>query len=92
MLFLDEIAAVPNCRGIQWNPVVDYGFPTRHVEPLREIRRRGLALYLTCETVEEACAITRELGPQRLFIRLSRVFDSPDQAEEAIARIARACG
>lgn len=87
MRFLDAIQECPGIRGIQWNPETDYGRPSRHLDALREIRRRGLCLYVHCDTVEQAVVATRALGPDGLLLKLPP-FGSRETAEAAITRIA----
>lgn len=87
--FLDQLATLPRLNGIQWNPEPPAGSPVRWLDALRAIRARGWVLHVGCETTEEAITLTRELGPDGLFIVLPR-FDSFDTAEEAIRRIERA--
>lgn len=90
MRFLDQLQEIPQLRGIQWNPETHYGRPSQHLDNLREIRRRGLVLFLTVDSVEEAVVATRELGSDGLFMKFRGLFESFTQAEEAIAAIARA--
>lgn len=85
----DIIEGCPKLNGIQWNPETTPGTPTDCIEMLREIRRRGMCLYVTCE-VDQAVAVTRELGPDGLCLRLP-VFDSVDEAERAVQEIDKAC-
>lgn len=83
MRFLDQLQQCPKLNGIQWAPERDYGKPSRFYNELREIRRRGLCLYVACADVAEAVALTREIGPDGLFLSLPP-FDSVGEAEAAI--------
>jgi hypothetical protein len=88
MGFLDQLQAIPNLKGIQWNPQTDYGKPSRHLAALKEIRRRGLVLHLFVDDVEEAVRVARELGPDGLFLRFRSVFETREKAEEALECVA----
>ena len=83
MRFLDQLQQCPKLNGIQWNPERDFGKPSRFYNELREIRRRNLCLYVACADVSEAVALTREIGPDGLFLSLP-AFDSVAEAEAAI--------
>ena len=89
MRFLDMLATLPGLNGIQWNPEPPAGPPTRWIDAFREIRSRGLSLYVGC-TVDDAVEITRQIGPDGLCLNLGGL-NSRAEAEEAIERIARAC-
>lgn len=80
--FLDLLCQCPKLTGIQWNPETIAPRPPAWIEAFREIRRRGLVLMMGC-TVDEAVVLTRELGPDGLFLLLP-VFSSRDEAQEAI--------
>jgi hypothetical protein len=88
--FLDLLADLPDLHGIQWNPEPDSGPPTEWLDAFRDIRSRGLSLYVNCPSVGEAAAVTRALGPDGLFIVLPR-FETAAEAEAAIAAVERAC-
>jgi hypothetical protein len=90
MRFLDLLQTCPKLNGIQWNPEHDWGYPSRFYPELREIRRRGLCLYVACASVEEAVGVTRELGPDGLFLSLP-AFDTAAQADAAVAQIEQSC-
>ncbi len=87
--FLDQLRAMPKLNGIQWNPETTAGSPVLWVDSLREIRRRGFSLMINT-TVEEAVALTRELGPDGLFLLLNGI-SSEAEAEAAIAAVSAAC-
>lgn len=87
MRFLDQLQQCPKLNGIQWNPEHDFGKPSRFFTELKEIRRRGLCLYVACADVNEAVALTREIGPDGLFLTLPP-FDSVAAAESAIKALA----
>ncbi len=90
MRFLDLLCTLPKLNGIQWNPEPPAGSPALWLDAFRAIRDRGLALYVTCNTVDEALVITRSLGPDGLMLVLPR-FASRHEAEQAIREIERAC-
>jgi len=87
--FLDLLGTLPRLTGIQWNPEPPAGSPVRWLSALRDIRARGWVLHVNCGTVDEAVTLTRELGPDGLFIVLPR-FDSVAAAEDAIRAVQRA--
>jgi len=87
--FLDHLRAMPGLNGIQWNPETTAGSPIHWLDALREIRRRRFSLMIWVN-VEEAVILTRELGPDGLFLQLTDV-DSEARAEEAIAAVSAAC-
>lgn len=88
MRFLDQIAQIPNLKGIQWNPEFDYGQPVTHIEALRKIRERGLVLHLSVDTLDDAVAVCRELGPDGVFIKFRNLFATAEDVEEAVRRLA----
>jgi hypothetical protein len=90
MRFLDHLQQIPELKGIQWNPETHYAEPTHHLDDLREIRERGLVLFLTVDSTAEAVAITRELGPDGLYLKFPALFESATCAEDAIAAVADA--
>ena len=90
MRFLDLLRALPKLNGIQWNPEPPAGSPLGWFPAFHEIRRRGFNLVISCTNVDEAIAIARELGPDGLALFLP-TFDTREQAEEAIRRVAAAC-
>lgn len=87
MRFLDQIAQIPNLKGIQWNPEFDYGQPLTHIEALRKIRERGLVLHLSVDTVDDAVAVCRELGPDGVFIKFRSLFATVEEVEDAMGRL-----
>lgn len=89
MRFLDLLRRCPKLSGIQWNPETTAGRPPQWINAFREIRRRKFSLMIGC-TAEEAVAVTKELGPDGLFLNLPQ-FDSVDQANDAIGKIEQAC-
>jgi hypothetical protein len=90
MRFLDQLERIPALKGIQWNPQTHYAQPSHHLDDLREIRRRGLGLFLAVDSVEEAVVATQELGPDGLYLKFPELFDDVAAAEDAVATIARA--
>jgi hypothetical protein len=95
MRFLDQIAAVPNIRGIQWNPEPGENRieDPRWIESFRAIRQRGLLLQFNCwesRTVEQVIAVVRALGPDGLMFALP-AFASEGEAVAALERIEREC-
>ncbi len=89
MRFLDLLRTLPRLNGIQWNPEPPAGSPVKWLDAFREIRKRGFCLYVSCETVDEAVCITRELGPDGLMLVLPR-FATLAEAEQAITAIEKA--
>ncbi|MHB9131350.1 MAG: uroporphyrinogen decarboxylase/cobalamine-independent methonine synthase family protein [Armatimonadota bacterium] len=87
MRFLDLLQQCPKLNGIQWNPEHDMGYPSCFYPELREIRRRGLCLFVGCASVEEAAGLTHELGPDGLYLALPP-FETHEEADAAIAYIA----
>lgn len=87
--FLDLLRSCSKLTGIQWNPETTAGSPVRWLDAFREIRRRDFSLMIWCG-LEEAETITRELGPDGLFLCLPP-FDTPEQAAAAVRRLAAAC-
>ena len=90
MRFLDQLASLKKLNGIQWNPepaALNRSEP-QWIEAYRAIRAKGLSLYIFC-TVEQAEEITRQIGPDGLFLELP-LFETRDQAEQAMRRIERA--
>lgn len=90
MRFLDQLASLEGLGGIQWNPEPSAASPAlpKWIDAFRAIRDKGLSVYVSC-TVEEGEQITRELGPDGLFLEF-QPFETRDAAEEAIRRIERA--
>jgi hypothetical protein len=90
--FFDLLATLPRLNGIQWNPEPGNSDPGPWLDTLREIRRRGWCLLVNdsvCNSVEAAEMITREVGPDGLFLSLP-AFDTLSEAEAAIERIQKA--
>lgn len=56
------------------------------MDAFHDIRRRGMCLFISTSSVDEAAAITRELGPDGLMLSLPG-FESEDHARAAIERI-----
>lgn len=93
--FLDQIASVPNIRGIQWNPEPEQNHieDPRWIETFRMIRQRGLLLqfnFWESRTVEQIIAVVRAIGPDGLMFALPP-FDSEAEAAAAIERIEKEC-
>ncbi len=91
--FLPQLAQLPRLNGIQWNPQPGQKSALRWIDAFREIRRHGLCLQFNqgeVESVDEAVLIVKELGPDGLMIGLP-VFDTVDEATDAIRRIEQAC-
>jgi hypothetical protein len=88
MRFLDQLADVPNLRGIQWNPQTDYRKPMSHIDHLRRIRSKGLLLAVPCDGPDQLVALVKELGPDGLYAFLPE-FESRVAAEQALATIER---
>ena len=87
--FLDQLATLPHLNGIQWNPETTQRDPTQWLDALRRMRELGLCIHIGCN-VDQAETLVRELGPDGLLLNLGR-FDTRDQAEHALQRIAQAC-
>lgn len=87
--FLDMIQSLPNLHAIQWNPEPSAPPPSAWVDSFRNIRDRGLGLYVNCE-MDEAIALCTALGPDGLCLVLPP-FESYDEAEAAMAAITAAC-
>jgi hypothetical protein len=88
MRFLDALAKIPGLNGIQWNPEPRESSVRKWLPALKEIRRRGLVLQIGCE-VEEAVALTRELGPDGFFISV-RGIKTAEEGQRVIERIEKA--
>ncbi len=88
--FLRSLATIPGLDGIFWNPEPAQAALGPWVETLRDIRDAGLVVEVMAADVDEACHVTRELGPDGLLIALPR-FSSVDEGHEAIAAMTRAC-
>jgi len=93
--FLDQIASVPNIRGIQWNPEPGENRieDPRWLETFRAIRQRGLLLQFNCwesRSVEQIIAVVRAIGPDGLMFALP-AFASEAEASAALERIEREC-
>ena len=86
MRFLDLLRQCEGLHGIQWNPQTKAGSPGRRLDDLRRVRRQGFCLYAGCDSVDEAAAVTRALGPDGLFLVLPP-FDSRREAERAVLRL-----
>ncbi|MDL5050397.1 hypothetical protein QQ054_30815 [Oscillatoria amoena NRMC-F 0135] len=85
--FLDLLATVPALTGIQWNPEIEAAKrPMEWISAFKRIRSKGLCLYLHLSSAEEVIAITREIGPDGLCVRLPD-YDTEKDAHEAIAKI-----
>jgi hypothetical protein len=95
MRFLDQIAAVPGIRGIQWNPEPGENRieDPRWIECFRAIRKRGLVLQFNAwesRTVEQVITVVKALGPDGLMFALP-AFASEGEAVAALEHIERAC-
>ena len=86
MRFLDLLRQCEGLHGIQWNPQTKAGSPGRRLDDLRRVRRQGFCLYAGCDSMDEAAAVTRALGPDGLFLVLPP-FDSRREAERAVLRL-----
>lgn len=78
---LDSLASLPNLNGIQVNPEPGKESPLEWLAELREIRRRGLAIYVVCKSGDEAVLLARELGPDGLYIRVDGVVSEAEGLE-----------
>jgi hypothetical protein len=95
MRFLDQIASVPNIRGIQWNPEPGENHieDPRWIETFRSIRQRGLLLQFNgweSRSVEQILAVVRAIGPDGLMFALPP-FSSEAEASAALERIEQEC-
>jgi hypothetical protein len=91
MRFIDQLSSLAKLNAIQYNPEPgNSGYPLSFIDDFREIRSRNLSLYVNCCTVEQALQLTKELGPDGLFIVLPS-FESEIEAQYAIERITKAC-
>lgn len=88
--FLDQLRSMPRLSGIQWNPEPTAGPALEWVDTLRDILKRGFCLHISCDSVEEAAALTKELGPDGLMLNFNHPFDSVGEAEKAIEAIEKA--
>ena len=88
MRFIDQLAAMPNLRGIQWNPA-KAAHPSVYMKHFKRIRELGLSLFIWADKVDYAVYLTKELGSDGLLIGLP-FFEREEDAREAIALIERA--
>jgi hypothetical protein len=88
--FVPALSGIPTLDGIYWNPEPMHAGLRAWLDPLRDIRRRGMILEVTATSVEDACASAEALGPDGLLISLPR-FSSPDEAADAIHKVRAAC-
>jgi hypothetical protein len=87
----DNLSTLPALNGIQWNPEPGDSDPYNHLPLFQEIRRRGWNLFIQDNVldVERAAWLTRELGPDGLFLALPQ-FPTRDEADAAIETITKA--
>ena len=93
--FLDQIATVPNIRGIQWNPEPGENHieNPRWLETFRRIRQKGLLVqfnFWESRTVDQILAVVRALGPDGLMFALPP-FDSEAEAMAALEQLEKEC-
>jgi hypothetical protein len=86
---LDSLASLPGLNGIQVNPEPGRESPLEWLPELRDMRKRGLSVYTICKSGDEAVALTRELGPDGLFIRIDGVQDEAE-AESIVEKVSAA--
>ena len=91
MRFIDILRECPKLNGIQWNPQPGSGSHHDHLADFKEIRKRKFSLMVECYCVDDAVMITQELGPDGLFIKFPKPFNSVDEAEGAVRAIQEAC-
>lgn len=90
MRHLDLLSGLPKLNGIQVNPEPGRESPLEWLPEIRDMRRRGWCVYVICQSADEAVSVTRELGPDGLFIRIDGVRTA-EEGERTIARIRAVC-
>ena len=86
MRFIEQIATLPNMRGIQWNPAKPCDDISEFMPHFKRIRELGLCLFAWVRNVDDAVRITRELGPDGLLLGLP-YFENEEDAHDAIRRL-----
>ncbi len=89
--FIDDLAAIDTLDGIFWNPEPYLNGVGDYLEPLKEIKARGMLLEIVCQSTEQAVLAVQELGPDGLYLLIEPRFASPDEAKRAIEKIYNAC-
>lgn len=85
--FLDRLASLESLRGIQWNPEPGSPRPEEWLEFFRDVRRRGLSLWVHCPDIESAEALTRDLGPAGLMLSIQTLRERTLSVDEALDRL-----
>lgn len=91
MRFLDQIRQLPGLNAIQYTRVEGSEYPGECFEHYRQIRESGLSLFVHCISIEEAVAVTKEIGPDGLFICFPWPLETVGEAEEVVRSIQKAC-
>ena len=83
---LDAICSIYNMKVIQW---VSDTFTTQmdHIDLFKKIRKLGKSLIFVCNSIDEAVAVTKEIGKDGLAFDLSSVVKTEKDMEDAIKRL-----
>jgi hypothetical protein len=84
--FLDALCKLPRLGSIQWNPGMNDQDPLKWVDFFKQVRARKRSLWVGCRGVEQAAELTRQLGPDGIWIALHGL-KSAAEAEQALARL-----
>ena len=89
--FIDRFCGTPNIKSIQWQPGDMNRQPLRYIEYLRDIRRRGLAVWVMAFDTESPVAVTEAMGgPDGLMFYLRDVPSMAD-FDRMLERLEKVC-
>lgn len=83
---LDDICSIKNIRAIQW---VSDTFTSQldHIDLFKRIRKMGKSLIFACDSIDEAVAVTSEIGRDGLAFDLGSAVKNEKDMDEAIKRL-----
>lgn len=70
---VDRFFSLPRIQSVQWQPGDMNTYPMKYIDYLREIRRRGRALWVLCFDMDTPVEVTEALGPDGLMIYMRNV-------------------
>ena len=78
---------LPNLDGVRWVYGAGAGPAARWIDVYRRIRDAGKCMQVIAEDADDALAVLDAVGPQGVWVTVSRTFDDPQQVQAFLENV-----